>query len=53
MKREDNGQTRSKTAEFNNVGSIKYLKLYMGKHFTTYKKMYHKYILNMEFTALK
>jgi len=53
MKRGADGQTRSKTAEFKNVRSMQYLKLYMGKYFTTYNKMNHKYIHIMEFTALK
>jgi len=32
MKRGADGQTRSKTAEFKNVRSMQYLKLYMGKY---------------------
>jgi hypothetical protein len=53
MKRGAEGQMWNKTAEFKNVRGMQYLKLYMGKYFTAYNKMNHKYILIIEFTALK
>jgi hypothetical protein len=53
MKRGVDRQTQSKTAEFKNVRSMQYLKLYMGKYFTTYNRLNHKYIHTTEFTALK